>query len=236
MSAYDDIVTALEKIRDAGELNHALQPVYEDYGLDSVVLAPIMNPYHSDFIRQVYLDNIQHWFSEWLDKHYFIDDPVFARAIASHEPFYFHEVWQSPDLTRPQRKVIENTKHHDVADGFLVRKDNFLFSTSSAQELNFSPEQECKLVGIAKAAIAGWQKTLTATEPTMEEALTSGEKRAIWWAAVKMEEGFVDADVRKELGISPVTLKNQITSASHKLGVSGKGPTILRALRDKILP
>ena len=187
---------------------------------------PFKKGVHLNTRPQDYLDRYE-------EKNYVVRDPVVTELRHSVRPFSWSDVMKRRNLTRADRRIIEEAREFDVNDGLIIPivtlSGGMSVFSPCGRNPDLSPDARRAVELISLYSHEALKRKLL-EQSRYKEAhtpLTPREREVMRWVAA----GKSDIEIAEILSIAPATVTLHVERAKRKLDAFRRTFAVVKALR-----
>ena len=228
-----DFVQKIESLKDYDAICAAITEELAWFGFTCVTSFIMPGP-GEPFKKGVQLNTRpQDYIDHYEDKNYVLRDPVVTELRNSVRPFPWSDVVKRRDLSRAEKRIVEEAKEFDVNDGLIVPIVTLSGSLSvfspCGRNPDLSPEARRAVELISLYSHQALKRILLDQTRSSEAhtPLTPREKEVMRWIAA----GKSDQEIASILSISPATVTVHVERAKRKLDAFRRTFAVVKAIR-----
>jgi LuxR family quorum sensing-dependent transcriptional regulator len=228
-----DFVQKVEGLETYDEICKAITDELAWFGFTCVTSFMMPGP-GEPFKKGVHLNTRpQDYLDRYEEKNYVVRDPVVTELRNSVRPFSWSDVMKRRDLSRSDRRIIEEAREFDVNDGLIVPivtlSGGLSVFSPCGRNRDLSPEARRAIELISLYSHEALKRKLL-EEQRFKQAhtpLTPREREVMRWVAA----GKSDIEIADILSISPATVTLHVERAKRKLDAFRRTFAVVKAVR-----
>lgn len=228
-----DFAEKIESLTDYDAICAAISEELAWFGFTCVTSFIMPGP-GEPFKKGVHLNTRpQDYIDQYEEKNYVLRDPVVTELRETVRPFSWSDVLERRDLSRADKRIVEEAKEFDVNDGLIVPIVTLSGSTSVFSPCGRNPDLSpgarraielislCSHQALKRVLLEGMRSSEAHTP------LTPREKEVMRWIAA----GKSDQEIAGILNIAPGTVNLHVERAKRKLDAFRRTFAVVKAIR-----
>ncbi len=228
-----DFVQKVEGLQTYEEICKAITDELAWFGFTCVTsfimpgpVEPFKKGVHFNTRPQEYLDRCE-------EKNYVVRDPVVTELRKTVRPFAWSDVMKRRNLSRSDRRIIEEAREFDVNDGLIVPivtlSGTLSVFSPCGRNPDLSPDARRAVELISLYSHQALKRKLLEQNRHKEAhtPLTPREREVMRWVAA----GKSDIEIADILSISPATVTLHVEHAKRKLDAFRRTLAVVKAVR-----
>lgn len=228
-----DFVQKIESLQSYEDICAAISEELAWFGFTCVTSFIMPGP-GEPFKKGVHLNTRpQEYIDRYEEKNYVVRDPVVTELRTTLRPFAWSDVLKKGDLTRSDKRIIEEAREFDVNDGLIVPIVTLAGTMSvfspCGRDPDLSPGARRAIELISLYSHEALKRKLL-EDGRFREAhtpLTDREREVMSWVAA----GKSDIEIAAILSIAPGTVTVHVQRAKHKLDAFTRTFAVVKAVR-----
>jgi DNA-binding CsgD family transcriptional regulator len=170
------------------------------------------------------------WVATYLEKDYFVDDPILAATLHAREPFNWFDAGKLIPLTPKQQNFLRDFRASGIVDGYAVPvfaglgTAAFFGVGSRKHKMPLSARERFELMAACHQVHNRWMELRG--HPTERSCLSKRETEVLTLVA----KGKTNAAIAAILGVSDHTIDTLVRRSFVKLGVTDRLSASLKAI------
>jgi LuxR family quorum sensing-dependent transcriptional regulator len=228
-----DFVQKVEGLQTYEEICSAVTDELAWFGFSCVTSFMMPGP-GEPFKKGVHLNTRpQDYLDRYEEKNYVVRDPVVTELRHSVRPFSWSDVMKRRNLTRADRRIIEEAREFDVNDGLIIPivtlSGGMSVFSPCGRNPDLSPDARRAVELISLYSHEALKRKLLEQSRYKEvhTPLTPREREVMRWVAA----GKSDIEIAEILSIAPATVTLHVERAKRKLDAFRRTFAVVKALR-----
>jgi DNA-binding CsgD family transcriptional regulator len=229
-----EFVEDLRDLQDSAAFERAMADMVSELGFERFAYAALYMD-DTNFRKEIIVNYPLAWVSHYIDEDYLSYDPVIKHAHSNFSPFTWHDVHTKSNLTKKQKKILNEGVEFGLRHGATVPLHlpggsvAVLSVTSPESEKAFRElwrEHAFRLQAVALYFHSAIEHNLADSNLYNEECLTSHEKEVLVWIARNKSIG--DISYKTEMSVHEVC--QYLQRAMKKLRTQTKQHAVIKAI------
>lgn len=228
-----DFVQKIESLQSYDEICAAISEELAWFGFTCVTSFIMPGP-GEPFKKGVRLNTRpQDYIDHYEDKNYVVRDPVITELRNTVRPFSWSDVLKRRNLTRADRRIIEEAREFDVNDGLIVPIVTLSGTLSVFSPCGRNPDlspgarRAVELISLYSHEALKRKLLEQSRHSEPHTPLTPREREVMCWVAA----GKTDIEIASILSIAPSTVTVHVERSKRKLDAFRRTFAIVKAVR-----